>query len=78
MENTENFTFSSPNEFSQYIEAKALESEMTFLETLTEFCEQHSIDPNDIASKISSSLKDKLEQDFINARYLPQRAQLEL
>lgn len=70
--------FKSSNEFSLHIEKLASDNKITHLEAITSFCEQHMIEPDEIANKVSRSLKEKLEQDFRELNYLPKQAKLEL
>ena len=61
-----------------HIEKLASEKSMTHLDAILLFCEQHTIDPSDVAQKINKSLKEKIEQDFRELNYLPKQAQLDL
>lgn len=70
--------FKTANEFSLHIEQLAKDKNQTCLEAVLQYCEHHMIDPGDIASKISRSLKVKIEQDFRDLNYLPKQAQLDL
>lgn len=69
--------FQTPTEFSMYIENHAVQNEMTYLEAIMEYCEDHLIDPSDIATKITKSLKSKLEENYRELNYLPRMAQLD-
>lgn len=70
--------FKTANELSMYIEKRAAEKNMTHIEAVLEFCDQHFIEPADIATKINKSLREKLEQDFRNLNYLPKQAQIDV
>lgn len=70
--------FKTATEFSMYIEEVALKEKMTYLETIMIYCDEHMIDPSDIAGKITKSLKSKLEIDYIKLNYLPKTAQLDM
>lgn len=61
-----------------YIERCARESRVTCLEAVLRYCEEHMIDPDEIASRINKPLKDKIEQDFRDLNYLPKKAQLDV
>ena len=63
--------FKSSNEFSLHIESIATQHKMTHLEAVLKFCEDHMVEPEDIASKINKSLKEKIEYDFRELNYLP-------
>ena len=56
--------FKSANEFSQHIQRISYESGNTLIHTLTEYCEQRDIDPEDIAKLISKPLKEMLALEF--------------
>jgi hypothetical protein len=66
------------NEFSMYIGQSASDNRMSHLDAVLIFCQEHHLEPADIASKITKSLKAKLEEDFRELNYLPPKAQLEL
>lgn len=70
--------FKSANEFSMHIERIAKEKRMTHLEAVLDFCAQHYLEPDEVSSKISKSLKEKIENDFRELNYLPKRAQLDI
>jgi len=70
--------FRTANELSLYIEKYAVDHKVTYLEATLEYCNEHSLEPEDIASKINKSLREKLEQDFRNLNYLPEQAQLDV
>lgn len=78
MENIDMPVFKSSNEFSLFIERRALDKRITHLEAVLDFCKTHMIDPEEIASKINKSLKEKIEQDFRELNYLPKKAQLDV
>lgn len=68
--------FQNANEFSMFIEKKALEEEMTYVETIIHFCEEHSLEPENIAAMINPSLKAKLEINFQDMNYIKKTAKL--
>lgn len=70
--------FKTPTEFSMYIEEYAVSNKVTYLEAILDYCEQHMIEPTDIAGKVTMSLKGKLEQNYIELNYLPKTAQLDV
>jgi len=71
-------SFKTPNEFSMHIEQLAVEKRISRLDAVLLFCEQHMLEPSDIASKITKSLKSKIESDFRDLNYLPKQAQLDV
>jgi cell division ATPase FtsA len=71
-------TFKTANQFSLHIERLAAEKSMTHVDAILAFCEEHTLDPSDVATKINKSLREKIEQDFRELNYLPKQAQLDL
>ena len=74
----DSIAFSTATEFSMFIETTAKSSGMTYLETIMEYCNQNNIDPPDIATKITKSLKSKLEIDYAELNYLPKQVKIDL
>lgn len=70
--------FKTVNEFSIYIEQRAREKRMSHLDAVLEYCKENYLEPDDVTSMISKSLKDKLEVDFREANMLPKTAQLDV
>ena len=59
--------FQDPNEFSIYIETLAKEHYQTCLEALVDFIESRDIEIESLVDIISPSIKDKLQENFIEA-----------
>ena len=70
--------FSTASSFSLFIEKRAREKRMPYMDAVLEYCAQNYIDPRDIASLINKSLKDKIQLEMINANMLPKQAQLDV
>jgi len=70
--------FKTANEFSMYIEKRASDKNTTHMDAVLAYCADHMIEPDEIASKISKSLKSKIEQNFRDLNYLPRRPQLDV
>jgi hypothetical protein len=70
--------FKTANEFSMHIEQLAVDKRVSHLDAVLMFCEEHYLEPSDIASKITKSLKAKIENDFRELNYLPKQAQLDV
>ena len=70
--------FKSSNEFSLYIEKSARERRMSHMDAVLEYCKENFLEPEDVASLINKSLKDKIEMDFREANMLPKQAQLDI
>lgn len=68
--------FDTPNEFSIYIEKTAIENGISYLEAILEYCENHMLEPSDVAPMINESLKGKLEVNYQDLNYLPKGARL--
>jgi hypothetical protein len=70
--------FKTANEFSLHIEKVVAETGDTHMDVLLKYCEDNYIDPADICSLISKSLKDKIEVEFQELNYLPKQATLDI
>ena len=70
--------FKSSNEFSLFIEQQARTKRMTHMDAVLEYCKENYLEPEDIASLINKSLKDKIEMDFREANMLPKQATLDV
>lgn len=70
--------FSTANEFSLYIEQVVREKKMSYMDAVLNYCKENYLEPDDIASLINKSLKDKIEMDFRELNYLPKQAQLDV
>lgn len=69
--------FDTANEFSMYIEKRAIETGVPYMDVVLQFCEENLLEPEDVASKINKSLKAKIENEFRELNYLPKVAQIE-
>ena len=70
--------FKSSNEFSLFIEQQARTKRMTHMDAVLEYCKENYLEPEDIASLVNKSLKDKIEMDFREANMLPKQATLDV
>ena len=61
-----------------HIEKMAADRRMSHLDAVLEFCKEHMVEPDEISSKVSKSLKEKLENDFRELNYLPRQATLDV
>lgn len=68
--------FKSPNEFSMHIETIAKSNGITYIDAILDYCEKNEIEPKEISSMISQSLKEKLEVEYEGLNYLPKKARL--
>ena len=69
--------FTSANEFSLHIEHTVREKRMSYMDAVLDYCKENFLEPEDVASLINKSLKDKIEMDFRELNYLPKQAQLD-
>jgi len=58
-------------DFSLYIETMAIEKKITRMDAILLYCSDNFIDPIDIVSNISKSLKDMIELEMIEEGKLP-------
>jgi len=70
--------FKTANEFSLHIEEIVRDRKITYMDAVLEYCKENYLEPDDIASLINKSLKDKIEMDFRELNYLPKQAKLDV
>ena len=70
--------FKTANEFSLHIESVVREKRMSYMDAVLDYCKENFLEPEDVASLINKSLKDKIEMDFRELNYLPKQAQLDV
>jgi len=70
--------FKTANEFSLHIEDLVKSKGMNYMDAVLEYCKENYLEPQDVASLINKSLKDKIEMDFRQLNYLPKQAQLDV
>jgi hypothetical protein len=58
-------------DFSLFIETMAIEKKITRMDAILLYCSDNFIDPIDIVSNISKSLKDMIELEMIEEGKLP-------
>lgn len=56
--------FQNSNDFSLHIETIAIDEGMSCYNVLLNYCEEHDIDPEDVAKNINKQLKEKLAVEF--------------
>lgn len=69
--------FESATEFSLHIEEIAAEKRMSHMDAVLHYCAENFLEPEEVVSLISKSLKDKIENDMKEANMLPKTATLE-
>ena len=70
--------FKTANEFSLHIESLVSKHKISHMDAVLLYCEQNSLEPSEIASKINKSLKDKIALNMQDLNYLPKKASLDL
>ena len=70
--------FKTANEFSLHIEHIVSTKRISYMDAVLEYCRENFLEPEDVTSLISKSLKDKIEMDFRELNYLPKQAQLDV
>ena len=70
--------FKTANEFSLHIEQIVRDRKMSYMDAVLEYCKENYLEPDDVASLINKSLKDKIEMDFRELNYLPKQAKLDV
>lgn len=68
--------FRNPASFSIHIEELAENNGISCMEAVLLYCEENFIEPDDIKGLINKTLRDKIEQDMIEANMLPKKASL--
>lgn len=70
--------FKTATEFSMHIEQLANDKRISHLDAILLYCEQNMLEPEDVATKVTKSLKSKLENDFRELNYLPKQPKLDI
>ena len=70
--------FKTANEFSLHIEQLVREKRLSYMDAVLDYCKENFLEPEDVASLINKSLKDKIEMNFRDLNYLPKQAQLDV
>lgn len=70
--------FKTANEFSLHIEGLVRDKKVSYMDAVLLYCQENYVEPEDVASLINKSLKDKIEMDFRELNYLPKQAQLDI
>jgi hypothetical protein len=73
---TEEKIFKTANQFSIYIEKKAVEDKTSHMETVLKYCEDNMLEPADISKLINKSLKEKIGLEMMELNYLPKTPSL--
>ena len=73
-----NEKFLTPQKFEQIIDRMVYDSDYSYVEAILEYCEDHSLDPEETVRYINSNLKKKIEVEAVMNNYLPKKSSLEL
>lgn len=74
----DSFPFKNSNEFSLHIEKMVLEYKISHMDAVLKYCADNLLEPDDIASKINKSLKEKIATNMRELNYLPKQASLDV
>ncbi len=70
--------FKTANEFSLHIEMMASQYNITHMDAVLKYCEDNSLEPSEVSSKINKALKDKIALNMMDLNYLPKQASLDV
>ena len=70
--------FKTANEFSLHIEQIVRDQRISYMDAVLEYCKENYLEPDDVASLINKSLKDKIEMEFRELNYLPKQSTLDI
>lgn len=73
----EGVLFRNANEFSMFVESKAIAEECTCTSIVLRYCDEKDLDPDDVAKLINSSLREKIAREMIEDGLMPKGAELE-
>ena len=62
--------FISKDKFAEEIESMVLNTQMTYIEAIVEFCEEKGIEVESVSKLISKPLKEKLKYEATELNYL--------
>ena len=70
--------FKGASSFSLHIEKLAKERRLSYMDAVLKYCEENYLEPDDVKHLINKTLKDKIEQDMMDANMLPKKATLDI
>lgn len=70
--------FKGASSFSLHIEKFAKERRLSYMDAVLKYCEENYLEPDDVKHLINKTLKDKIEQDMMDANMLPKKASLDV
>lgn len=69
--------FKNSTDFSLHIETLATELRLSHMDAVLHYCSENYLEPDEVVSLISKSLREKIELDMKEANMLPKTATLE-
>jgi nucleoid-associated protein YejK len=75
---TQQKLFKSANEFSLHIEDLVKEHRISHMDAVLKYCTDNMLEPEEIASKVNKSLKEKIAVNMQELNFLPKQASLDL
>jgi KaiC/GvpD/RAD55 family RecA-like ATPase len=75
---TQQKLFKSANEFSLHIEDLVKEHRISHMDAVLKYCTDNMLEPEEIASKVNKSLKEKIALNMQELNFLPKQASLDL
>jgi ribonucleotide reductase alpha subunit len=70
--------FKNAAAFSLHIENIASNKKINHMDAVLQYCAENFIEPDEVKNLINKTLRDKIENDMIEANMLPRRATLEV
>ena len=75
---TQQKLFKSANEFSLHIEELVQKHKVSHMDAVLKYCADNMLEPEEIASKVNKSLKEKIAVNMQELNYLRKQASLDL
>ena len=75
---TQQRLFKSANEFSLHIEDLVKQHKISHMDAVLKYCTDNMLEPEEIASKVNKSLKEKIALNMQELNFLPKQASLDL
>lgn len=63
--------FTSPTEFSKYIEEIVRDTKLTYMEAVLKYCSDNFLEPDDIKKMLSKPLIEKIKNDMVDENMIP-------
>ena len=69
--------FKNSNDFSLHIETIVQSKRINHMDAVLHFCSENMLEPDEVSSLISKSLKEKIASNMRELNFLPRKATLE-